>query len=108
MKVNTYFPKSFLMPVAFFLPVSGVVGSVCVLSLVEECCGSPARSRCSVPARSTSAVRENHRVSTRDRTRPAPGCQPPRTEAAWTATCVINSVFLPLQLEGTGGFKVVE
>ena len=57
MKVNTYFPKSFLMPVAFFLPVSGVVGSVCVLSLVEEgvagvvrdgessCCITPRLSR---------------------------------------------------------------
>lgn len=52
---NTYFPKSFLMPLAFFL-ASGVVASVWVLSLVEERWGSPARSRCSVPCRSVSAA----------------------------------------------------
>lgn len=52
---NTYFPKSFLKPLAFFL-ASGVVASVWVLSLVEERWGSPARSRCSVPCRSVSAA----------------------------------------------------
>lgn len=50
----TYFPKSFLIPLDFFA-FSGVVGSVWVLSLLLDLCGSPARSRWSVPLCSVSA-----------------------------------------------------
>lgn len=56
-RFSTYFPKMFLIPLDFFL-LSGVVGSVWVLSLFCDLWGSPARSKWSVPCRSVSAMQE--------------------------------------------------
>lgn len=56
----THFPKSFFMPLDFFL-LSGDVGSVCVLSLLADLCGTPARSRWSVPCCSVSAAQTQNR-----------------------------------------------